>query len=92
MDVVAVIVVDYENATVATAGRNEEATGEIGGYLTSDELAIDIETVSADRGGFADGIDRETVGSGGCVVERLVRRGLTGHHLLDRPQVRPLLV
>jgi hypothetical protein len=34
--VVAVKVLDYENGTVSTAGRNEEATGEIGRYLTSD--------------------------------------------------------
>jgi hypothetical protein len=41
VDVVTVVVVDYENVAIATTGGNEETAWKIGGNLPSDELAID---------------------------------------------------
>ena len=91
VDVVAVIVVDYENVTVSAAGRNKEAAGEIGSDLASDMLAVDKETVRADGCRFADWIGGQRIGSDSCVVGWSGRRDLNGRRLCG-PQVCPLLI
>jgi hypothetical protein len=93
MDIVAVIIIDYQDIAIATAGQDEETAGEIGCDLASDKLAVDKDIVRPNGGGtsgwwrrqwrrrvMGDGVGHSRVGSGLRLSGDLlvVRRGDPG--------------
>lgn len=97
MDVVTVVVVDYENVAIATTGGNKETAREIGGNLAGDELTINEQIVRSHGSWFVIGVAcwrHDWIH--GVIVVAVVRVGrcrrVGGRRGLGGSKIRPLLI